>query len=98
MVWVRLTYVKVHPDKVDEVKKIYYEEIVPTVKAKVKGLIDVFLLEPTDEEDEFISFARFESKADGEAYEASGTYKEMVDKLRHMFAGSPTLKSYEVTK
>ena len=95
--WVRLTFVKIQPNKVDELRKIYYEEIVPVVKAQ-KGNVDIFLLEPVAEEEEFISHNAWESKADGDTYEASGTYATMVDKVKHTFAGPPTLKSYEVQK
>ncbi len=94
--WVRLTYFKLQPDKVDEMKKIYYEEIVPTVKDQ-RGNIDIFLLEPIETEDEFISCTMWESEADGDIYEASGVYGEAVDKISHTIVGPVTLKSYEVT-
>ena len=93
--WVRLTFVKIQPDKVDEVRKIYNDEIVPTVKAQ-KGNVDIFLMESVGEDEEVISFASWDSKENGDAYEASGTYIEMVNKVKHGFAGSPTLQSYEV--
>ncbi len=48
IMWVRLTFVKIQPDKVDEARKVYYEELVPTVKAQ-KGNIDMFMMEPVDE-------------------------------------------------
>ena len=95
--WVRLTIVKLQPGKSDEARKIYYEELVPVVK-ELKGHIDMFVLEPVDEKDEFISYNAWESKADGDAYEASGTYVELVNKIKHLFAGPPTLKSYEVKR
>ena len=46
--WVRLTIVKIQPDKLDEMRKVYYEEIVPTVKSQT-GNMDIFLLEPVKE-------------------------------------------------
>ena len=93
--WVRLTFIKIQPDKVDEVRKIYYNEIVPTVKAQ-KGNVDIYLMEPVGEDEEFISLSSWDSKENGDAYEASGTYPELVNKVKQGFAGSPTLKSYEV--
>jgi len=93
--WVRLTFVKVQPDKLDEFRKVYYDEIVPTVKAQ-KGIIDVYLMEPIDENEEFISLTSWDSKANGDTYESSGTYPEMVSKVKFGFAAPPTLKSYEV--
>ena len=93
--WVRLTFVKLQPDKVDELRKIYYEEIVPTIKAQ-KGIVDIYLMEPIDKGEEFISITSWDNKTNGDTYEASGTYKEMVNKVTFGFAAPPTLKSYEV--
>lgn len=95
--WVRLTFVKVQPDKLDELRKIYYDEIVPTVQAQ-KGNVDIYLMESVSEDEEGISLTSWDSKENGDAYEASGTYPEMVNKVKHLFAGSPTLRSYEVKK
>jgi len=93
--WVRLAFVKLQKDKVDELRKIYYEEIVPTVKAQ-KGNVDMYLMEPIDEDEDFISMTSWDNKTNGDAYEASGTYKEMVNKAAFGFAGPPIIKSYEV--
>jgi len=95
IMWVRLTFAKIQPDKMDEFRKIYNEEVVPIIKAQ-KGNVDVFMMESVDEEGEGISLTSWDSKEDGDRYEASGTYGELVNKVRHMFAGPPTLKSYEV--
>ena len=95
--WIRLIEVKIQPDKQDEIRKIYNEEIVPTMKAQ-KGNVDVFLMESMDREGQVISFTSWESQEDGDAYEASGTYVEMVNKVKHTFAGMPTLWSYDVKK
>ena len=39
-----------------------------------------------------------ESKETADAYETSGTYREMVNKVEHMFAAAPILRSYEAKK
>ncbi len=95
--WIRLIEVKIQPDKLDEARKIYNEEIVPTVKTQ-KGNVDMFLMESMDREGEMVSFTSWDSKEDGDTYEASGTYVEMVNKVKHTFAGMPTLWSYDVKK
>ncbi len=95
--WVRLTFAKIQLEKMDEIRQIYNEDIVPTVRAQ-KGNVDVFFLESVEEEGEVISFTSWDRKEDGDKYEASGTYVEMVNKVKHTFAGPPTLKSYEVKK
>jgi len=96
-VWVRLTYGKIQPDKIDEFRRIYNEEIMPVVK-KQKGILDVYWMESTEEVGEGISLTSWDNKENGEKYEASGTYQEMVNKVKHTFASSPTLKSYEIKK
>ena len=95
--WIRLIEVKIKHDKLDEARKIYNEEIVPTVKEQ-KGNIDMFLMESNDRECVVISFTSWETQENGEAYEKSGTYVKMVNKVKHTFAGAPTLWSYEVKK
>jgi quinol monooxygenase YgiN len=97
IMWVRLTYGKIEPDKMDEFRKIYNEEIVPIIK-KQKGIIEVYWMESTEEEGEGISLTSWDSKENGETYESSGTYLEMVGKVQHTFAELPILKSYEVKK
>ncbi len=95
--YVRLTTVKPHADKIAELVSIYNSEVVPQVK-KAKGNIDIFLLEPAQKGDDYISITMWNSKADGDAYESSGQYKTMVDKVRHTFAAPPVLKTYEAKK
>ncbi len=90
---VRLTHFNVSTDDTDEVKKIYNQDVVPEVK-KQKGNTNVMLLEPVDGSGEFISVTVWESKADAEAYESSGKYKELVAKIKGKFTGQPILKSY----
>ena len=51
-----------------------------------------------DEEGEVISFTSWDRKEDGDKYEASGTYVELVNKVKHTFADPTTQKSYEVKK
>ena len=94
---VRTIEVKIQSDKLDEARKIYNDQIVPTVKAQ-KGNVDVFLMESMDREGMVISFTSWESQDDADAYEGSGIYVDMVNTVKHTFAGTPTLWSYEVRK
>ena len=95
--WVRTIEIMIQLDKLDEARRIYNDEILPTVKAQ-KGNVDIFLMESLDREGMVISFTSWESQEDADAYEGSGTYVEMVNKVKHTFAGTPTLWSYEVRK
>jgi heme-degrading monooxygenase HmoA len=89
----RLTYFGIRANDVEDVKKIYNEECVPVIK-KQKGNVGAWLLEPTNPDDDFISLTEWLSMADADAYETSGTYKSLVDKVRNKFRGNPVLKTY----
>lgn len=94
--WVRLLSGKVQPDKVDEMRKIYYEDIAqpPTPK----GLIDLFMLESPEERGSIISCTLWDNMEDCEAYHAGEAYAENVRKVQHLLAGTMTAKFYKVQK
>lgn len=93
----RLTSLNFQPGKAEEAKRIYNEDIVPVVKSQ-KGNVGIWLLEPTNERDEYISLTEWISKADADAYESSGTYKTLVDKLKDRYASKPVLRTYNVAE
>src|SRR5690349_1621727 len=90
---VRLTYLSFLPQNLAKAKRIYNEEVVPTVK-KQKGNIDCRLLEPIEKTDDYISMTTWETKAAADAYHNSGVYRELVEKVRKDFAKDPVLKVY----
>ena len=89
---VRLTHFNVSAEQSDEVKKIYNQEVLPELK-KQSGNVNVMLLEPMDSSTEYISLTVWQNKADADAYESSGKYKELVGKIKGLI-GQPVLKSY----
>jgi len=93
----RLTFISVQPESIDELKRIYNEEVVRVVKSQ-KGNIGVWLLEPTDRADDFISLTEWRSEAEANAYESSGTYRELVNKLKDKYKSKPVLKTYNVAE
>lgn len=90
---VRLTHFKVPSNNTEEVKNIYNREVIPEVKRQ-KGNTTVMLLEPMDGSGEFISLTVWDSKANSDAYESSGIYRKLVDKLDGKISGSASLKVY----
>jgi heme-degrading monooxygenase HmoA len=81
------------PQNLEHAKRIYHDEVVPVIK-KQKGNIDCRLLEPIEKNDDYISLTTWETKADADAYNSSGVYRELVEKVRKDFAKDPVLKVY----
>lgn len=94
--WVRLTFTKVDPSKLEEARAFYNGEEVSGVIRKQKGYQFNYLLESVDNPGDAISISAWDSQADGEVYEQSGTYAEIVGKFKQWFTAPPELKSYEV--
>ncbi len=95
--YARLTYIDILPEHRDELKKIFNEEIIPVVK-KQKGNIGIWLLEPTDTTNEYISLTEWMSAADADSYDSSGTYRSLVDKVKAMYKSKPVLKTYNIAE
>jgi heme-degrading monooxygenase HmoA len=92
----RLTFFRAaNPKDVDEFKMIYRDQIVPVIRNQ-KGNLGAWLLEPANEQDEYISLTEWISTADADAYETSGTYKELVGKVMSKFKGDYTLRVYNI--
>jgi len=91
----RLTTIEVDPKKSSEMSKLFNAEIVPVVRDQ-KGLIDIMLLEAADGSGEFISMTTWKSREDADTYEKSGTYRQLVDRLKSHYTAKPTLKVYNV--
>ncbi|GGB17610.1 antibiotic biosynthesis monooxygenase family protein [Puia dinghuensis] len=89
----RLTYFGVHPKDAEELKKTYNEEVVPIIRSQ-KGNMGAWLLEPTNAQDDYISLTEWITQEDADAYESSGTYHELVNRVRGRFISGPLLKTY----
>jgi heme-degrading monooxygenase HmoA len=93
--FVRLTFCKFLPEKINDAKKIFTEEIMPSVR-KQKGLLNIRLLEPVDKTSDYISITEWATATDAEMYNNSGLYKKLVAKLEPFFTKQPELKTYKV--
>jgi len=91
--YVRLTYLKFLPGRIDQAKKIYNDELVPVVKRQ-KGNLDCRMLEPVDKNDDYISMTVWDNQEDADAYQSSGVYKQLVERVKEMYAKPPVLKVY----
>jgi heme-degrading monooxygenase HmoA len=86
---------EVIPGKFDELRTTYNRDCAAIVKA-APGNLDVYLLEPADGVGPVVACTIWKTEADAVAYDASGTAKEVVAKVKGFFAGPPTLRSYRV--
>jgi heme-degrading monooxygenase HmoA len=93
--WVRLTSFTPQPDRVDDLRKTFRENLMPAIKSQ-HGIIDAFLLEPADGQGEFISLTIWKDRESADAYDSGGTYGKLVNHVSQLFTGAPTLRSYEV--
>lgn len=93
----RLTFIKTSSENSGHVKRIYNEEVVPVVRTQ-KGNIGCWLLEPTSADDDYISLTEWTSRGDADAYEASGTYRILVDKIKEYYTSRPVLKTYNIAE
>jgi heme-degrading monooxygenase HmoA len=91
----RVTTVQLRPDTVDASIDLYQREILPVITAQ-PGYQGVYLF--TDRASgNGVSITLWASEADAQAYESSGTYRQLVAKLAANFAGPPTLATYDVS-
>lgn len=89
----RITTVHLQPDKIAEATAIYQNGIVPVMKAQ-HGYKGAYLL--TDPTGTGLSITLWDAEADGQAYEASGAYREQVAKVAALFTAPPSLATFDV--
>jgi heme-degrading monooxygenase HmoA len=97
IMFVRLGSFEVVPGKLVELRDTYNRECVPIVRAAA-GNIDAYLLEPAEGGGPIVACTVWKSEQDATVYEASGTAKQVVGKVKAFFAGPPTLRSYRVQR
>lgn len=95
--FVRQGSFEVVPGKLDALRETYTRDCIPIVRA-APGNVDVYLLEPADGVGPIVACTVWRSEEDASAYDASGTAKEVVAKVKSFFAGPPTLRSYRIQR
>lgn len=94
--YVRMTFFKTKPGKVDELRNLYVNEVIPAHKGH-KGIRFVHLLESLDSREEGISITAWDTKGDLEQYQNSGDYPKLIGKFKELLASEPAYRAYEVT-
>ena len=91
----RLTTVTASKDKIDEIIKIFADNIVPNAKSQ-KGYRRIYLL-TNREIGKGVAISMWDSEEDATANEQSGYYKEQVGKVAAFFTSPPAFDGYEVS-
>ena len=91
----RLTMVQVNVEKIDEVVKIFDDNVVPAAKSQ-KGYSGAYLL--TDRKTgKCYALSLWDSEADAVANEQSRQYKEQVGRFAEYMTAPPVQEGYEVS-
>jgi len=91
--FVRLVTCKFLPERIVEARKVFMNEIIPTLQ-KQNGILHVRFLEPTEKAGDFISMTEWRTKEDAQAYEKTGLYQKLVKKLEPFYTKQPELKTF----
>jgi len=83
--YLRLFSIKIKPEKIEELKKIYTEEIIPALRT-IKGCRYAYLTESIEDNNEAISITVWDNKKDAENYEKSELFNKLLEKTKHLFA------------
>lgn len=94
--YIRMTFVRLNPDKKEAARKLYNNEVIPAHKGR-PGLRFVHLMESMDNKDEGIAVTAWDTREDALAYEKAGEYQKLLHKFKDLIDGEPVLKSYQIT-
>ena len=83
--YVRIVSPQIQHGKAEEFKRIYTDAVLPRLHA-VHGCQYAAIIASAQEPDKVISITIWNTKRDADAYENSGVFHELTDKMRHMFS------------
>ena len=83
--YLRIVSAKVRPEKMEELRRIYSDEIIPALQA-TRGCRYAYLTQGIEETNEAISVTIWNSKEDADAYEKSGVFADLLERVKHTFA------------
>lgn len=82
--FLRLVSVNLKPNMKDEYHRLYVNEIIPAL-LETQGCLHAYLIMPSRGDNQSISVTIWDSKEDAAAYEKSGQFAALVDKVKHTF-------------
>ena len=94
MAFVRIGQFQAKPTEIPDLCRIYEHEAIPEIR-RAPGNVSAVLLQQHQQSDTFLAITLWKSREDAEAYDDSGAAQQIVNKVRHTFAGPPTLTTYD---
>lgn len=85
LMYLRILSLTIKPGMMEEFRKIYKEEIIPTLH-KIKGCRYAFLTENAQDKSDVLSVTIWDSKQDALDYESVEIYAELNNKVKQMFS------------
>ena len=85
-----VTQIQLLPDKIDELVRIFENDLVPAVKP-FPGLQHFYLLTDAETGTGY-TISVFESEEAARAFYSSGVFQQQIDKIREFFAGPPPMR------
>ena len=83
--FMRIVSAKILPDKMDEIKQLYKNDVLPALK-NIAGCRYACLSESMKDDHEIFSVTIWDSRQDVEAYEKSGLFEEFTERAKHTFS------------
>ena len=83
--YIRIVSHILQKDKINEFRDIFVVQIIPALQ-ETKGCRYSYLIESMHQENEVISLSIWDSKEDALAYEKSGAFEKLINKLRPTFS------------
>jgi quinol monooxygenase YgiN len=83
--YLRIVSMKLKPAKRDEFIAIYHREIIPALRL-VEGCLDAYLAEGVQGENEVLCITIWSGLASATAYEATGEFDRLKEKVEHTFS------------
>jgi len=94
MAFVRVGQCKARPELIEQLRHTYERDAIPQIRA-ADGNVSAVLLQQHQAPEAFLAITIWRSRADAEAYDASGLAASMVATIRHAFAAPPVLTTYD---
>jgi heme-degrading monooxygenase HmoA len=85
---------KVKPDKADEFRSVMRGRVYPKLRRE-KGVRRIYLLQPLEKTNEFVSLTLWNNEKDADDYE-SARYNEYLDTIKDLLDEDPSVTKFKI--